>query len=61
LRYFIELAYNGKAYHGWQIQPNAITVQEVIQKSLSTILRTPIAISGCGRTDTGVHAKKFYG
>jgi tRNA pseudouridine38-40 synthase len=60
LRYFIELAYNGKAYHGWQIQPNAITVQEVIQKSLSTILRTPIAISGCGRTDTGVHAKKFY-
>lgn len=56
-RYFIYLAYNGAAYHGWQIQPNGISVQEVLNKALSTILRTTIEITGAGRTDTGVHAK----
>ncbi len=60
MRYFIELSYNGKAYHGWQIQPNAITVQEVLQKALSTLLRTPIEIIGAGRTDTGVHASQMF-
>jgi tRNA pseudouridine38-40 synthase len=59
-RYFIELAYNGTNYHGWQIQPNAVTVQELLNKALSTILRQPIETTGCGRTDTGVHATQFY-
>jgi len=59
-RYFIELAYDGTNYHGWQTQPNAITVQEVLNKALSTLLRQPIETLGCGRTDTGVHAKQFY-
>jgi tRNA pseudouridine38-40 synthase len=59
-RYFIELAYDGTNYHGWQIQPNAITVQEMLNKALSTLLRQPIETLGCGRTDTGVHAKQFY-
>jgi tRNA pseudouridine38-40 synthase len=60
LRYFLELSYNGKAYHGWQNQPNAITVQEVIENALSTLLNTTISIVGAGRTDTGVHASKMY-
>ncbi len=60
LRYFIELSYNGKNYHGWQIQPNAITVQEVLEKSLSTILQQKIAVVGAGRTDAGVHATQFF-
>lgn len=58
-RYFIQLSYNGTAYHGWQIQPNAPTVQEMINKALSTILRQEINVVGCGRTDTGVHASDF--
>ena len=58
-RYFIELAYNGKNYHGWQIQPNAPTVQEELNHALSTILRKEINVVGAGRTDTGVHAS-FY-
>ena len=56
-RYFIYFSYNGTAYHGWQIQPNGISVQEVLTKALCTILRTEIEITGAGRTDTGVHAK----
>lgn len=60
MRYFIELAYNGKRYHGWQNQPNAITVQEVLEKALSTLLKTEINIVGAGRTDTGVHAKQMF-
>ncbi|WP_298515894.1 tRNA pseudouridine(38-40) synthase TruA [uncultured Kordia sp.] len=60
MRYFIELSYNGKNYHGWQNQPNAISVQEVIEKALSTLLRSSIAIVGAGRTDAGVHAKQMY-
>lgn len=59
-RYFIELAYNGTNYHGWQIQENAISVQEVLNKALATILREPVETTGCGRTDTGVHAKQLY-
>ncbi|MEO1033374.1 MAG: tRNA pseudouridine(38-40) synthase TruA [Bacteroidota bacterium] len=59
MRYFLELSYNGKAYHGWQNQPNAISVQEVLEKALSTILKYQIAIVGAGRTDTGVHASKM--
>lgn len=60
LRYFIEFSYNGKNYYGYQIQPNDITVQEELEKALSTILRTEIRITGAGRTDTGVHSKKMF-
>ncbi len=60
LRYFIELSYNGKEYHGWQRQPNAISVQEVLEHALTTLLRIPIKIMGAGRTDTGVHASQMY-
>jgi tRNA pseudouridine38-40 synthase len=56
-RYFVYLAYNGKNYCGWQIQPNGITVQQVIEQSLSILLQTPTAITGAGRTDSGVHAR----
>lgn len=59
-RYFIELSYDGTNYHGWQVQPNAITVQEILDKALTTVLRAPIETVGCGRTDTGVHAKEFF-
>lgn len=59
IRYFIELAYNGSKYHGWQIQPGAPTVQEELNKALSTLLREDISVVGAGRTDTGVHAS-FY-
>ncbi len=60
MRYFLELAYNGKAYHGWQNQPDAVSVQEVIEKALSTLLRKEITIVGAGRTDAGVHAKQMF-
>ncbi len=60
MRYFIELSYNGTAYHGWQNQPNAISVQEVVEKALTVILGEPIAIMGAGRTDAGVHAKQLF-
>ena len=56
-RFFIYLSYNGSAYHGWQMQPNGISVQEVLVKALSTVLRTDIEITGAGRTDSGVHAR----
>jgi tRNA pseudouridine38-40 synthase len=59
-RYFIKLAYNGKNYCGWQRQPNAITVQELLETAFSTLLREKIDITGCGRTDTGVHARQFF-
>jgi tRNA pseudouridine38-40 synthase len=59
-RFFIELAYDGTNYHGWQLQPNAVGVQEVLNKALSTVLREPVETLGCGRTDTGVHAKEFF-
>ncbi len=60
MRYFLKLAYNGTNYHGWQIQPNAISVQEVLDKSLSLLCGEPVFSLGCGRTDAGVHAKEFY-
>jgi len=60
-RYFIQLAYNGAPYNGWQVQDNTpYTVQQIIQEKLSIILGEPISIVGCGRTDTGVHAKDYY-
>lgn len=60
MRYFIEIAYNGKNYHGWQRQPNAISIQEVLERTLSTLLREDISLTGAGRTDTGVHAKQLF-
>ncbi len=56
-RYFLYLSYNGANYCGWQIQPNAATVQEVIEKALATLLRAETSIVGAGRTDSGVHAR----
>lgn len=56
-RYFIYLSYKGTAYHGWQIQPNGLSVQEVLTKSLYTVFRTETEITGAGRTDSGVHAR----
>lgn len=60
LRYFIQFAYNGSNYHGWQYQPNANSVQETLQKALSILLNSDIALMGAGRTDSGVHAKEMF-
>ncbi len=60
MRYFIEIAYNGKNYFGWQRQPEQISVQQVLEETLSTFLRTEIKITAAGRTDTGVHAKQLF-
>ncbi len=58
-RYFLTLSYRGTRYNGWQIQPNASSVQETLETALSTILRQKIEVTGCGRTDTGVHARYY--
>ncbi|HNW49830.1 MAG TPA: tRNA pseudouridine(38-40) synthase TruA [Prolixibacteraceae bacterium] len=58
-RYFVQLAYNGTNYHGWQFQPNAVTVQELLEKAFSLLLGQKVEITGAGRTDTGVHASFF--
>lgn len=60
MKYFMELSYNGKAYHGWQNQPKSVSVQEVIESSLSRLLNETIAIVGAGRTDAGVHAAQMF-
>ena len=60
MRYFIKFAYNGTHYHGWQSQPNAVTVQETLEKALSLLFKKSIELVGAGRTDTGVHAKEMY-
>lgn len=60
MRYFIKLAYKGTNYFGWQYQPDAISVQETLNKALSTLLKTNIDILGAGRTDSGVHAKEMF-
>ena len=60
MRYFIQFAYNGTHYHGWQFQPNASSVQETLNKGLSVLLNSSINAMGAGRTDTGVHAKEMY-
>ena len=56
-RYFIRFSYDGTAYHGWQIQPNGVSVQETLQAALSTLLRREVEVVGAGRTDAGVHAR----
>lgn len=60
LRFFIEIAYDGSSYHGWQKQPGAISVQEVLEDALGTVFQKKIKTVGAGRTDTGVHATQFY-
>lgn len=59
-RYFIKLAYNGNNYHGWQSQENAVSVQSELEKCMSLKLGFNVKLTGCGRTDTGVHAREFY-
>jgi tRNA pseudouridine38-40 synthase len=60
MRYFLELAYNGTRFCGWQRQPNAPSVQQTIEDVFSMMLRQQIEITGCGRTDTGVHARQYF-
>jgi len=60
MRYFIELAFHGQNYHGWQIQENALTVQAIIEQKLAILFKQSIEITGCGRTDTGVHASQYF-
>lgn len=60
MRYFIEIAYNGKAYFGWQRQPDQITVQQVLEEKLSILFNKEITVMAAGRTDTGVHAKQLF-
>ncbi|MVN90757.1 tRNA pseudouridine(38-40) synthase TruA [Mucilaginibacter aquatilis] len=59
-RYFLELAYDGTRYHGWQVQPNAMSVQQKLNEALAVLLRQPVETIGAGRTDTGVHAKQLF-
>ena len=60
MRYFLEIAYDGTRFHGWQVQPNALSVQEVLDDCLSKVLRQPVSSTGSGRTDTGVHASQQF-
>lgn len=60
MRFFLELAYNGSEFHGWQIQPNGSTVQQELTDRISTLLKQKVSVIGCGRTDTGVHAKEYF-
>lgn len=60
MRYFIKFAYNGEKYHGWQSQPNAVSVQQKIEEALSIVMRLPVSVTGAGRTDAGVHAREMY-
>lgn len=59
-RYFIKMAYNGKNYHGWQVQPNAESIQGMMNHAIGLILREEVNLVGAGRTDTGVHASEFF-
>lgn len=60
MRYFLELAYDGTAFAGWQIQPGARTVQQVVEEALGLLLKQPVGLTGSGRTDTGVHANQQF-
>ena len=59
MRYFITLSYDGTRYHGWQIQPEGVTVQQLLQDALATLLRQHVTVVGAGRTDAGVHARQM--
>ena len=60
MRYFIQFSYFGKPYHGWQKQPNALTVQQVLEDAMGTLLRRSVELVGAGRTDAGVHARQMF-
>src|SRR5690606_18796638 len=60
MRYFLEFAYNGKAYFGWQRQPKDISVQQVMEEKISILLGESVALTGAGRTDAGVHARQMF-
>lgn len=60
MRYLVRLKYNGSNFNGWQIQPNAPSVQEVLEQKIGMLLNHDVKVVGCGRTDTGVHASDFY-
>ena len=60
MKYFLHIGYNGTNYHGWQSQPNAVTVQGTIEEKLYCIFKTKITVFGCGRTDAGVHASQYF-
>ncbi len=59
-RVLLKISYDGTAYHGWQVQPNGVTVQETLQEAVSKVLNVKTYVTGCSRTDAGVHAKEFY-
>mgnify|MGYP000103042088 CR=1 FL=1 len=59
-RYFLRLSYNGTEFSGWQFQKNAISIQQTLNEKISMLLHEHIELTGCGRTDAGVHARKFY-
>lgn len=59
-RVLLKISYNGSAYHGWQVQPNGVTVQEVLGRKLEQMYKSKINLTGCSRTDAGVHAREFY-
>jgi tRNA pseudouridine38-40 synthase len=60
MRYFIELSYKGTNYHGWQMQPNGLSIQQLMENALSLIFQIQVPITGAGRTDAGVHAKHYF-
>lgn len=60
MRYFLKLSYNGAPFHGWQSQPNAVSVQQTVEEALAMVLRRPTPVTGAGRTDTGVNARVMY-
>ncbi|MBE6797959.1 MAG: tRNA pseudouridine(38-40) synthase TruA [Ruminococcaceae bacterium] len=59
-RFLLKISYDGTAYHGWQVQPNGITVQQIMCEKLSELTKERISVTGCSRTDAGVHANEFY-
>lgn len=59
MRYFAWISFDGTAYHGWQTQPNGMTVEQKVEECLSTLLRQPVLVTGAGRTDAGVHARQL--
>jgi tRNA pseudouridine38-40 synthase len=60
VRYFLHLNYSGTAYYGWQVQPGQASVQQTLDDELSTLLNGPVSVTGCGRTDSGVHARSYH-
>ena len=60
MRVLLKISFVGTAYHGWQVQPNGVTVQEVLQNSLENLYQVRPGVTGCSRTDAGVHAREFY-